>query len=105
MLWLHFTAFNSELHEHVYMAHWLLRQLFQKEFGSKYVSIFVCVRALDASELVDEVACLSDSTSEEHSLSSYTSESFDDNGKTLNTQMAQHTLQSLIFACLSCNTF
>ncbi|XP_076607153.1 protocadherin Fat 3 [Chaetodon auriga] len=31
------------------------------------------------SELVDEVACLSDSTSEEHSLSSYTSESFDDN--------------------------
>lgn len=33
-------------------------------------------------ELVDEGACLSDSTSEEHSLSSYTSESFDDNGKT-----------------------
>ncbi|XP_071362567.1 protocadherin Fat 3 [Trachinotus anak] len=33
----------------------------------------------DMSELVDEVACLSDSTSEEHSLSSYTSESFDDN--------------------------
>ncbi|GLD46435.1 protocadherin Fat 3-like protein, partial [Lates japonicus] len=33
----------------------------------------------DVSELVDEVACLSDSTSEEHSLSSYTSESFDDN--------------------------
>ncbi|XP_023257382.1 protocadherin Fat 3-like [Seriola lalandi dorsalis] len=33
----------------------------------------------DMSEQVDEVACLSDSTSEEHSLSSYTSESFDDN--------------------------
>ncbi|XP_045895570.1 protocadherin Fat 3 isoform X2 [Micropterus dolomieu] len=33
----------------------------------------------DVSELVDEVACLSDSTSEEHSISSYTSESFDDN--------------------------
>lgn len=38
---------------------------------------------VDLSELVDEVACFSDSTSEEHSLSSYTSESFDDNGKTL----------------------
>ncbi|XP_067464274.1 protocadherin Fat 3 [Thunnus thynnus] len=34
---------------------------------------------VDLSELVDEVACFSDSTSEEHSLSSYTSESFDDN--------------------------
>ncbi|XP_069001762.1 protocadherin Fat 3 [Embiotoca jacksoni] len=33
----------------------------------------------DVSELVDEVSCLSDSTSEERSLSSYTSESFDDN--------------------------
>ncbi|XP_068572025.1 protocadherin Fat 3 [Cebidichthys violaceus] len=33
----------------------------------------------EESELVDEVACLSDSTSEEHSLSSYTSEAFDDN--------------------------
>ncbi|XP_040929728.1 protocadherin Fat 3 isoform X3 [Betta splendens] len=30
-------------------------------------------------EMVDEVECLSDSTSEEQSLSSYTSESFDDN--------------------------
>ncbi|KAM4544779.1 protocadherin Fat 3 [Odontesthes bonariensis] len=33
----------------------------------------------DVSELADEVVHLSDSTSEEHSLSSYTSESFDDN--------------------------
>ncbi|XP_069366544.1 protocadherin Fat 3 [Paralichthys olivaceus] len=33
----------------------------------------------DVSELVDDMACLSDSTSDEHSLSSYTSESFDDN--------------------------
>ncbi|XP_041864735.1 protocadherin Fat 3 [Melanotaenia boesemani] len=33
----------------------------------------------DVSELAEEVACLSDSTSEERSLSSYTSESFDDN--------------------------
>ncbi|KAM7374399.1 hypothetical protein PAMP_007056 [Pampus punctatissimus] len=33
----------------------------------------------EGSQLADEVACLSDSTSEEHSLSSYTSESFDDN--------------------------
>lgn len=44
---------------------------------------FVCVCSLDVSELVDEVTSLSDSTSEEQSLSSYTSESFDDNGKTL----------------------
>lgn len=44
--------------------------------------VTVCVCTLDMSELVDEVACLSDSTSEEHSLSSFTSESFDDNGKT-----------------------
>lgn len=43
--------------------------------------MFVCVCMLDVSELVDEVACLSDSTSEEHSISSYTSESFDDNGE------------------------
>nr|XP_024659800.1 protocadherin Fat 3 [Maylandia zebra] len=33
----------------------------------------------DVSELADGLGCLSDSTSEEHSLSSYTSESFDDN--------------------------
>ncbi|XP_047462473.1 protocadherin Fat 3 [Mugil cephalus] len=33
----------------------------------------------DEPEPVDEVPCLSDSNSEEHSLSSYTSESFDDN--------------------------
>ncbi|KAM3601137.1 uncharacterized protein V6R79_008280 [Siganus canaliculatus] len=33
----------------------------------------------DVSELVDGVTCLSDSASEERSLSSYTSESFDDN--------------------------
>lgn len=38
---------------------------------------------LNVSELVDEVACHSDSTSEEHSLSSYTSDSFDDNGENL----------------------
>lgn len=41
------------------------------------------VFTLDVSELADGLGCLSDSTSEEHSLSSYTSESFDDNGKTL----------------------
>ncbi|XP_060910932.1 protocadherin Fat 3 [Labrus mixtus] len=33
----------------------------------------------EISQLVDEVTCLSDSNSEEHSISSYTSESFDDN--------------------------
>ncbi|KAF1378536.1 hypothetical protein PFLUV_G00191580 [Perca fluviatilis] len=33
----------------------------------------------DMPEQVNEVTCLSDSTSDEHSLSSYTSESFDDN--------------------------
>ena len=43
--------------------------------------MYACVCTLDVPELVDEGACLSDSTSEEHSLSSYTSESFDDNGK------------------------
>lgn len=86
--------------QHVDLAHWLLSQFVRKEFESDYVLIFVCVCALDVSELVDEVALLSDSTSEEHSLSSYTSESFDDNGKTLNAQMAQHTLQSLIFVLL-----
>lgn len=45
------------------------------------MNMILCVCTLDMSELVDDVACLSDSTSEEHSLSSYTSESFDDNGK------------------------
>lgn len=48
--------------------------------------LFLCVCAAGVSELADEVACLSDSTSEERSLSSYTSESFDDNGKSLNAQ-------------------
>lgn len=43
----------------------------------------MCVCMSGAAERADEAACLSDSTSEEHSLSSYTSESFDDNGKTL----------------------
>lgn len=31
--------------------------------------------------MMDELGCLSDSTSEEHSIHSYTSESFDDNGE------------------------
>lgn len=44
----------------------------------------VCVLcSVDVSGMAGELACLSDSTSEEHSLSSYTSESFDDNGKSL----------------------
>ncbi|KAM6907626.1 protocadherin Fat 3 [Xenentodon cancila] len=34
---------------------------------------------VNVAELEEDAACLSDSTSEEHSLSSYTSESFDDN--------------------------
>ncbi len=44
------------------------------------------------SEGVEEVTCLSDSTSEEHSLSSYTSESFDDNGKTLQLMGILHLI-------------
>lgn len=47
------------------------------------MNMCICLCILDMSEGVEEVTCLSDSTSEEHSLSSYTSESFDDNGKTL----------------------
>ncbi|CAB1458012.1 unnamed protein product [Pleuronectes platessa] len=37
------------------------------------------LRTTYVSELLDDLACLSDSTSDDHSLSSYTSESFDDN--------------------------
>ena len=48
------------------------------------MSVNVCL--LDVSELLDDMVCLSDSTSDEHSLSSYTSESFDDNGKTQSHQ-------------------
>lgn len=60
-------------------------------------SVCVSVCTLGVSELADEVACLSDSTSEEHSLSSYTSESFDDNGKTRTTHRA-------MFAFFLCST-
>lgn len=45
------------------------------------------------------MACLSDSTSEEQSLSSYTSESFDDNGKTLMIKQLHDLLD------LSCENF
>lgn len=60
--------------EHVGMAHCLELNI--------YLCVCVCVCTLGVSALVDEMARLSDSTSEERSLSSYTSESFDDNGKT-----------------------
>lgn len=58
----------------------------------------MCVCTLDVSELVDEAACLSDSTSEEHSLSSYTSESFDDSGKNLMLKLPNELWTFFIFA-------
>ncbi|XP_036974824.1 protocadherin Fat 3 isoform X2 [Acanthopagrus latus] len=45
----------------------------------------------DVPELVDEGACLSDSTSEEHSLSSYTSESFDDNVSNMDKEQRRNS--------------
>ncbi|KAM7398079.1 hypothetical protein PAMA_006109 [Pampus argenteus] len=51
----------------------------EEEWGQRAFELERTQRANSPQELADEVACLSDSTSEEHSLSSYTSESFDDN--------------------------
>lgn len=42
-------------------------------------AFFVCM--VGEPEMMDELGRLSDSTSEEHSIQSYTSESFDDNGE------------------------
>ncbi|XP_076745308.1 protocadherin Fat 3 isoform X2 [Maylandia zebra] len=59
----------------------------------------------DVSELADGLGCLSDSTSEEHSLSSYTSESFDDNVSNMDKEQrrsspASHHLQSKDEICV-----
>ncbi|XP_037604589.1 protocadherin Fat 3 [Sebastes umbrosus] len=51
----------------------------EEEWGQRAFELERTQRDNSPQELVDEGACLSDSTSEEHSLSSYTSESFDDN--------------------------
>lgn len=58
-----------------------------KRLRCAYVPLCVCVSLCvpGVAEVADEVMRLSDSTSEERSLSSFTSESFDDNGKSLTT--------------------
>lgn len=56
---------------------------------------------LCVSELVEEeVACLSDSTSEERSLSSYTSESVDDNGRNERLKRSYNSLVLMYCHCL-----
>lgn len=62
-----------------------------------------CV-ALEVSELVEEVACLSDSTSEDRSLNSFTSESFDDNGKTSMSNHPKAPLHLFTTYCKSTRT-
>lgn len=49
--------------------------------GTLLIVFVISVYVLVVPEMVDDGECLSDSTSEERSLSSYTSESFDDNGR------------------------
>ncbi|XP_070699525.1 protocadherin Fat 3 [Pempheris klunzingeri] len=51
----------------------------EEEWGQRAFELERTQRDNSPQELLEEVTCLSDSTSEEHSLSSYTSESFDDN--------------------------
>lgn len=46
-----------------------------------FVKMHLLFCLLGVPEMMDELGRLSDSTSEEHSLHSYTSESFDDNGE------------------------
>lgn len=81
---------NVEFISFIFFSFWVGLLVIKKMLPKRVLEMnmrlcFLCVCML---ELVDEGACLSDSTSEEHSLSSYTSESFDDNGKTL---MLTHT--------------
>ncbi|KAK2881970.1 hypothetical protein Q8A73_022480 [Channa argus] len=57
----------------------MVRDEREEEWGQRAFELERTQRQNSPQELVDEVACLSDSTSEDHSLSSYTSESFDDN--------------------------
>ncbi|RVE63928.1 hypothetical protein OJAV_G00140990 [Oryzias javanicus] len=56
-----------------------LRNEREEEWGQRAFELARTHRDDSPQELVDEVGCHSDSTSEEHSLSSYTSDSFDDN--------------------------
>lgn len=56
-----------------------VRLLLKLPRSPKCICFFVC--ALGVPEMMDELGRLSDSTSEEHSIHSYTSESFDDNGE------------------------
>ncbi|XP_028277980.1 protocadherin Fat 3 [Parambassis ranga] len=56
-----------------------LRDEREEEWGQRAFELERTQRDNSPQELADDLACLSDSTSEDHSLSSYTSESFDDN--------------------------